>query len=737
MPHTKNKLSLPKTKSMTIKALTILFVAFSLFSFSQSKEQLETKDFFWGISDTYKSATDIPEKWANESAVILYKNENYDFHKFGKNVTYTSSVRKRIKLLDKAAVEEFSEFAFKKRFRSSKGRYTWKEKGNNYVGVKIVKSDGSEVEIDVEKESVEVDGETKIAIANLEIGDIIDYYFYRLEPFKTTYAFGFDPIETNLGEEYPIVDFKLFFETENDFFINFKAFNGAPKLKEIPTEKKSIRRYELIATDIEKNEYTRWFYPLLELPSYKFQVYFARSGKFEDRALAFLPEKEKTIKTSVSKEEVLDLYDNRFKPDGNIGDVRGFFKKKTFKNDAEKVTEAYYFMRHYYLTRFVEAIFVNDAKIMYNPFVYYGNPVFIENQKQFVRHFTEFLKREKIKYEIVVAKKRFDGSIDDLLIEQNVNVLIKVNTSTPLYAQLFSVHTSINEFSPLIEDTEVYLLSPTRNKIDVIERGKLPVSTHLDNETKKEITLSLNSDFSSITISSVNSHKGHSKKDEQYDRLTFTDYVEEDYAKYDTESFIDLVKRKKDKIRYKKELDALAEKIKAKQKETFENNAKAEYRVTEVEDYTYEINATGRYGLDTYFTFTESFNAKNALLKKAGPNYIIEIGKLIGGQIDLEEKERNRTANVYVQNARSFNHNITFNIPEGYTVAGLDKLNKSVDNETGAFISTAVIEGDQLIINTSKQYKHNFEPNSNWNKMIAFLDEANQFTNEKILLKKK
>ena len=117
---------------MTIKALTIIFVAFSLFSFSQSKEQLETKDFFWGISDTYKSATDIPEKWANESAVIFYKNENYDFHKFGKNVTYTSSVRKRIKLLDKAAVEEFSEFAFKKRFRSSKGRYTWKEKGNNY-----------------------------------------------------------------------------------------------------------------------------------------------------------------------------------------------------------------------------------------------------------------------------------------------------------------------------------------------------------------------------------------------------------------------------------------------------------------------------------------------------------------------------------------------------------------------------------------------------------------------------
>ncbi len=721
---------------MISKGLTAILLLFTIAISSQSKEELEAKEFFWGTNDAYKNVTEVPEKWTNESAVILYKNENYDFHKFGKNVTYTSSVRQRIKLLDKAAVEDFSEFAFKKRFRSDKGRYTWRQKGNNYIGVKIVKPDGSEIEIDVEEESVEVDGETKIAIANLEIGDIIDYYFYRLEPFKTTYAFGFDPVETYLGEEYPVVDFKLFFETENDFFINFNSYNGAQKLTEIPTEKRSIRRYELVASDIEKITSTRWSYPLLELPSYKFQVYFARSGKFEDRALAFLPEKEDIIKTSVSKDEVLDLYDNRFKPDGNVGDVRRFFKKKTFANDTEKVTEAYYFMRHYYLTRFIEAMIVKDAEIMYYPFENYGDAVFIQNQKQFVRHFTEYLKSEKIKYEIVVAKKRYDGSIDDLLIEKNVNVLIKVETPTPLYAELFSIHTNINAFSPLIEGTDVYLLSPTRNRIDIITKGKLPVSTHLDNETKKDITVSLNDDFSGMSLSAVNRYKGHAKKDQLYDRLMFTDYVNEDYAKYETASFIELIRRKKDKIRYKKELDAVAEKIKDKQKERYENSAKVAFQIEEIEDYTYEINDTGRYDIEAYFTFTEGFTIKNDLIKKAGPNYIIEIGKFIGGQIDLEDKERERDSNIYTANARSFNYNITFNIPEGYTVAGLDKLNKSVDNETGAFISSASIEGNQLIITTSKQYKHNFEPNSNWSKMMAFLDEANQFTNEKILLKK-
>lgn len=724
---------------MTSKYFFLFILILTTTAFSQSKEELEAKDFFWGANDAYKNANDIPAEWSNESAVIIYKNENYDFHKFGKNVTYTTSVRKRIKLLDKAAVEEFSEFAFIKRFRSSKGRFSWKKKGDTFVGVKVIKPDGSVTEIDVENDAIEVDGETKLAISNLEVGDIIDYYSFKKEPFKSTYAFGFDPVETSLNEEYPIMDFKLFFETENDFFINFKSFNGAPELKEIATEKKNMRRYELTETNIPKREYTRWFYPLVELPSYKFQVYFARSGKFEDRALAFLPEKETIIKNSVSKEEVLDLYDSRFKPDGDVGDVKDFFKGKTFNTDSEKVIAAYYYMRHYYLTRYLEAYYAREANISMYPFMVYGNNVvFIQNQKQFIRHFTEFLKREKIDYNIVVGKKRFDGSIDELLIERNINVMVKVKTSEPLYAEFFSPHTNINEFSPLMEGTDVFLLSSEKNKriIDKIDRGTLPSSTYEANETKKEIAVNLNDDFTGLSLTAVNSFKGHQKGEQQYDRLLFSDYVFEDYKRYETKSWIEETSGKKNKIKFQKEMDALIEKLKTKQKERFENSAKNEYGIDDVEDYTYVINENGRYALDSYFTFTESFTAKNALLKKAGPNYIFEIGKLIGGQIDLDEKERKRTENVYLPHPRAYNYTIRLTIPEGYTVSGLENLNKNVDNSTGAFISTATVEGNQLIIETSKRYKNYYEPNSNWTKMIAFLDEAHQFTNEKVLLKK-
>lgn len=722
---------------MKNKISFLLFFAIISLANAQSKSELEARAFFWGDNDNYKNATEIPKKWQNESAVVLYKNVNYDYHKFGKKVKYKTSLRKRIKLLDKNAVEEFSEFSFSKRFRSDKGRSTWRTKGEVIFEIKIVKPDGSEKIIDIDKEAVKDEENFKVAISNLEINDIIDFYYYSVEPFVSKYQYGFKPVETVLGEEYPIVDFKLSFETENDFFINFNSYNNAPELTGIPTEKKNLRKYQLIASNIDKNEFPRWYYPFLELPTYKFQVYFARSGKFEDLAIAFLPKKETTIKNKVSKEEVLEFYDNKFKSYGSSKGIRSFFKDEKFKSDTEKVTAAFYYIRHFELTRFIEPYLIYNAKIDPYAFNYYGTGPAINNQKQFIRYFTNFLKKNKISFEIVVAKKKYDGTIEDLLIEQNVEVLLKINTSTTLYAKYFGPHTSINEFSPYIEGTNAYLLTKSKKRIDGIKKGVLPVSTFSQNVSLKDITITLNSDFNAFNLVSKSSFKGLMKQSQQYDRMNFYDYVYDDYKKYDTYSFIKMIKKKKAKARISKELKALIDKLKVKQKENFEKNAETDYEFNEINDYEFNIENAGRFGLDDPFTYSENFNIENELIKKAGPNYIFEIGKLIGGQIEIEEKDRNRNSNIYMNYARSYDYKINLNIPEGYTIVGLDKLNKKVDNETGAFISSAKIEGNQLIIQTSKQYKHNFEPKENWKLMLAFLDETNQFTDEKILIKKK
>ena len=63
-----------------------------------AQDKKEVKEFFWGAKDEFKKANTVPDKWKNESAVIIHKREHYNYHKFGANVTYTSAIRKRINI---------------------------------------------------------------------------------------------------------------------------------------------------------------------------------------------------------------------------------------------------------------------------------------------------------------------------------------------------------------------------------------------------------------------------------------------------------------------------------------------------------------------------------------------------------------------------------------------------------------------------------------------------------------
>ena len=714
------------------KLFYYLFLIVSSITFAQDKAEI--KELFWGKSDLYKKANTIPDKWKNESAVIIYKNEFYNYHKFGASVTYTSAIRKRIKLQDQAAITEFSEFSFKDKFYSNKGMYASRN-GTNVIGIKIVKSDGKEIEIDVDKNAKEVDKEKKIAIANLEIGDILDFYYYSVEPFKSTIEFGFDPEESPLGDVYPTMDLKLSFDTENDFFVNFNTYNGAPELKEIPTKNSGERKYELVAKDIDKNEFPRWFYPLAELPCYKFQVFFARSGKFEARADAFLSDKEKVIKKTVTKEDIFNYYDEKFRPNADLGVINDYLKGKTFADDEEKIRDVYYFTRHMFFTQYLEAIVIGKSTGTYF-FTMYKNPIFFENETSFVNYFMAFLKKNNIDYDIIVGTPRYNGSIDDLLIQRNVTVLLRVNTKNPLYLEYFNPFSSADQFNYNLENTKAYALQVAKGKkvVDAINVN-LPSSTLSDNVSKITSDVKISDDFSGLNVKKESSFFGHLKESEQSDKLYYFDYVFEDYKKYGTKSFIEYINNKKAKEKTTNQIDAIVNKMKDQQKEAFKKSTSDEYGF-DIDDHSLTIKNTGRFGKKSALVYEEDFAIKNNLIKKAGDNYLVEIGKLITAQVEIDKKEKERKNNIYMIYPRSFENEITMEIPAGYTVGGLDKLNKKVENETGGFVSTATIVDNKLVIKTNKYYKNYYEPNTNWNKMIQFLDAAYQFTQEKILLKK-
>jgi hypothetical protein len=714
-----------------MKKLIIFLLLTAICGKSQNKKEI--KDFFWGNNDNYKNAIKIPEKWKNESAVLILKLEYYDYHKFGKSAEYSSGIRKRIKLLDQSAVTEFSEFSYSQKFKSNKGLFSLDS--NNFFGVKIIKPDGKEIEIDVEKNSKKVDTKSKIAIPGLEVGDVIDYYFYSIEAFKSIYQVSFDPEETTLSDVYPIMDFELTFQSENDFYVNFNSYNGCPDLVQVPTKKSNERKYELKAKDLEKNEFPKWFYPLVELPSYKFQVVLARKNRYAKDADSFLSESEKEVKKTVSKEEILEFYKERFEPSGSLDLENQFLKDKNFASDEEKIREVYYYARHEFYTQFIEATIIQKANIFY-PFGYYEKSIFFQYESSFICHFMNFLKKNNISYDIVIATERSNGPINDLLLQSNVKHLLRINTKKPFFLEYFSPFTSADQFNYNLENTKAYVLNTVKGKkVESVEEIILPSTTAKENNSLIKTTAVLNPDFSGMMVNRNSSITGHLKEAEQSSRMEFYDYVNEDYEKYGTKHVIDMVRNKKDKERFRKEFTALIDKFKEKQKEENKKSISAEFDF-EIDNSNFKIKNTGRFGSKTPFEYQEDFEIKNHLVKKAGENIIIEIGKLITSQIAIDDKEKTRKNNIYMPFPRSFNNEISFTIPTGYTVSGIEKLNKNVTNECGGFVSSAALNGDKLIIKTFKSYENYYDPNKNWEKIILFLDAAYQFTQEKILLKK-
>ena len=181
---------------------------------------------------------------------------------------------------------------------------------------------------------------------------------------------------------------------------------------------------------------------------------------------------------------------------------------------------------------------------------------------------------------------------------------------------------------------------------------------------------------------------------------------------------------------------AAFDKERGKQKEAFTAEIKDwfDQPVTDLADYKIENLGVRHNNPD--FVYSSKF-AMNGLVKKAGNNMIVEVGKLQGTPLTIRADQRKRKRDIYMPFARSLQTNIILQIPDGFTVEGINELNKKVENEVGHFIAEASTDGKTVTIKLRKSYNHAFEPVGNWEKLLAFIDAANEWTNAKLLLKKK
>lgn len=741
----------------------------SLLTFSSLKNFAQTPQLGAVVEDEFK-VTAVPDKWKNESAVIIGQKTEYLFTRVfsGKTSTVVRTqeyIHKRIKLQDKNSLEKFSTFYYVTLGKDGNAQY------------KIVKASGKEIDVDM-KIAIEEEQDVpaiyrpilfkinfkkmKIAIPDLEVGDIIDY------TVKSTYDWDmkkegieFTPFIFSLTNTYPTMYQQYRFTMADGMKVKYRAFNGAPNIKYDPKasvfgDKNSYLSYYFLDKEREKSVEERWSLEYRNTPTVKFRVVLLSDNDGDSKGLG-----QATIdRSGLNIEDVYKRYVGvgaymTTTVTSLVGYTGEYITKKkkdgVLKTDDDIIRETYYCLRKVFLEMYYKGPVHSElekymtGKKLYKK-VLAAEKKDVTSQKEekeddiringvtFATALRVALAGVGIQSDLFVYVPRRLGTWRDAIFMEELDYVLRVKSKRKFYyLEAFNNFDAFGILYPYLEDADGYAIGYQEK--DQYLRGKVPASTINDNIERQEYVLSVHDAMDVIRTERTSSYLGAPKIGRVEQANLDRSYLNLDFEKYYNEP---KKSRKNDNVvtetsnRY--DDPDKDERVKAR-KELFEKDVKGEFDVDKYE--AFELIKDGRYGDTAWLKYKEKFTLKK-LISKAGRNYIIEIGKFIGDQIKLDSNEiKNRMTDIWIPYARTLENSITLNLPAGYTVDALQDLNISVDNESGAFISSAKLDGDKLIITTKKSYKKNFDKKELWPNYIAFLEPAYKFSQAKIVLKKK
>ncbi len=673
------------------------------------------------------------QKTNDKLIVRMFQNRN------AKELSFVEIVRQMVKVNDKTAVDDYSEFSFTK-FESSRG-YRGTDNTTNYIGARIIKPNGTVKEINTDEIVLTKDSRdeknAKLAIADLEPGDIIDYYTVTEVSLRNN--LGTKEYNIILFDEAPVMHQSFHAEFSKHFNINYSPYNGSPDLTikhigddiDISLEQKNIPAFE-----------TRlWTAAEQQLPFIR--IYFIANNQ---------PDITKGKKSSEVFDNAKDVYASWYYNSYVESDGRKSFAqladgiKKLAKNtdtrfkdmnDEQKALFVYYATRYMKILDF--DINAMERTINSGDYSYDGLTVPLHNA---------FIAADLLPA-IIIGNKKNGYKADELMRVSDLTSVAYI-PSIKKYFAIESIY-DVPFFIP--QDIEG---SQTTKEITFKSKGLLkigagrasdlatmsktkpvPLTTSKDNARIDYLKITIPEDETKLAVTKKSVLKGYYKSKEQSRLILYEDYYEHERKLF--KEPLSLVERLEESKRGKKYVDevksAFAE-ARKKQKQSFIDEAKEWYEqeVTEMKDFSIETLGVRHDAPD--FVFHSTFQL-DGMVKKAGNNYIVELGKLPGEPFVIKPEQRNRKLDIHMPYARSIEYHVTFTVPEGYKAEGVEGLNKSVSNETGFFTAEAKELGNnQISLTIKRHFLSGFEKNENWQKILAFLDAANEWHNAKLLLKK-
>ena len=674
----------------------------------------------WNEADPDFSVSSIPAKWNDESAVIISQKTKFSFDKDASKLAVYEITRRRIKLIDRDAVNAYSTVYF--RIGSV----------HDAAGVKVIKQNGTVQDVSLKnavymenagdvpsnfqpyigKASTYLDKSKsriiyyKVAIPDLDPGDIIDYgtIFYDDNTVKKMSYLEFDPIYFVCAREYPVISQKFEIYSDNNSFVNSKSTMGAPAFKESGG---NGANYSWEDRDREKMSDTRWVNRMIELPMVKFQIVFSKS---ENRSDLFIGDRGE-LKQNISPDELAKKMNNLYNR------LDGSFYYSMAKNYLRQI--GYMEMR--------EDDFISKTYYVLRHMSFYKANGF--SSEMFASCFTQCLDLRNIPYELIVTTPSTLTKPENIIFRTEPEWLVRVKGKYVFNATPFS-----NPFDMKEEFLNVPAFVISLGKNPTASPIQLPGGQADENITTNTVTATMDTASRNMTVVLQRAVSGLSKQFYNSQGLAYTTAFDDDHKSYGGE----------DDVRGSMKgsaLETFEERLRERKKEDLVK--KIEYMKEELEaDFDnitryikFVLNADGRTFKKQELNYTNTFELAD-MVKLADKNLLVSVPALMGQQLYISADERNREMDAWMGFPRSLRNIIKFTIPDGYRAVGIQNLNTSVDNEAGTFAVLASLEGNTLSILVKKIYKNAIVKKENWSKLLEMLDAAFNFSQKKILLKK-
>lgn len=713
-----------------IKVIRVVFSILLVQLFTLSVNADEKADYLklaqkvrqevWSSTPADFQKRTVPDRYKNASAVILsyYRELSTDYYRkatadlvlnlrLTRQIDCTDMERMLIQINDKKALKDYSEFTFKTKSR----KWTWgyHHKTQTVLGIRVIKKNGNVQEVslddyvDVKEGKNDKDLSQKIAVPGLEVGDCIDVF--SLDQIDTQEQ-QLDPFYFVLRQDEPVLYTKVHCVLDQSLATVYRTMNGAPDFTQT-TDKDKNAVLDMVMDKPVDAESSIWYNSLEQSPFIEMYITPTKAKvAVVEKAMRqkgvrgnpdvtpILQDDWKLLKSYVSK--------GGYSPAGLPSTYKSVFKsaKKEGMSAEEKADRIYSF----------EYVSGGASQRVFNTVANY-------------------LRKLGVEIEMGITTPFGALPVDKLINYNSTSWFFRLK-GTDVYYFPGTYPKVASEIPYIYQGRKAYMQ-------DSEEQITIPVSQAEANKSVNDMVVKL--DGTKLDISRKVTYSGEQKMYGQSlvspDNTLFGSSQLEAYWRY---------------LKYddKDPYSCYTKKESAELKGAFN-----EYQKNAIDPFKAEISSyhdadpvqVGGYGVDCVGIRRDSSNfvyhvdyVMDGMVKRAGNNYLLSVGKLIGSSLKLEGKDRERIDDVWRKMAFVDEWNIEIPLPQGYKVSAeaLKKIETSVANECGEFTVKATAGNESVKVYVRKCFAHRVEPVSNWSKLLALVDACSAFTDKQMVIVK-